>query len=131
MSMATQTNDARQQRTGRRGNRAFIVEALVLFVFLVATLAIVTQLFFASANRAQRSLELERAVTIAANTAERFSANPLSRELDGSYDGLEASCRVTPQRMAAGTLYHALVTVRSGDEEVYRLETSRYVSEVS
>lgn len=130
----TPMTSTRQQRDAtpraRRGNRAFIVEVLVLFAFLVAAFAIVMQLLVGSASHAQESLELERAVTLASNAAERFSANPLSRELDGSEDGLDLRCQVVPQHMAAGTLYSAIITVSSAGEDIYALETARYVSEV-
>lgn len=118
-------------RRTRKGSRAFIVEALILFVFLVATLAIVSQLFFASASQAQKSLELERAVTVAANTAERFSANPASTELDGTADGLSVRCAITPQFTSTGTLYKATIIVSNEVEDIYTLTTARYVSEVS
>lgn len=126
----TFTSDRHALRRTRRGNRAFIVEALVLFVFLVATLAIVSQLFFASASQAQRSLELERAVTIAANAAERFSANPASPDLDTGSDGLSVRCAITPQFLTGGTLYKATIIVSNEVEDIYTLDTARYVSEV-
>lgn len=115
----------------RKGGRAFIVEALVLFAFLVVTLAVVSQLFFASANQAQKSLELERAVTVAANTAERFSANPTSTELDGVRDGLSVRCAIMPQFTTTGTLYKATIIVSNEVEDIYTMTTARYVSEVS
>lgn len=128
---AAHTNEPRAPRRTRRGSRAFIVEALVLFVFLVITLAIVSQLFFASANQAQKSLELERAITVASNAAERFSANPTSAEIsEAGQDGLTVRCTITPQFTASGTLYEATITVSNEYEDIYTLTTARYVSEV-
>ncbi len=128
---ATHTSERRSPRRTRRGSRAFIVEALVLFVFLVITLAIVSQLFFASANQAQKSLELERAITVAANVAERFSANPTSAEIsEAGQDGLSVRCAITPQFTTSGTLYEATITVSNEYEDIYTLTTARYVSEV-
>ena len=128
---AAHTNEPRAPRRTRRGSRAFIVEALVLFVFLVITLAIVSQLFFASANQAQKSLELERAITVAANAAERFSANPTSAEIsEAGQDGLTVRCTITPQFTTSGTLYEATITVSNEYEDIYTLTTARYVSEV-
>lgn len=129
--MSDQTAKTHVPHRTHRGNRAFIVEALVLFVFLVATLAIVSQLFFASASQAQKSLELERAVTIAANAAERFSANPASPDLDTSQDGLALRCEISPQFMPAGILYEATIIVSNDVEDIYTLETARYVSGVA
>lgn len=128
---ATHTNGHRTPRRTRQGSRAFIVEALVLFVFLVIALAVVSQLFFASANQAQKSLELERAITVAANAAERFSANPASTEIsEAGQDGLSVRCAITPQFTAAGTLYKATIIVSNEYEDIYTLTTARYVSEV-
>lgn len=112
------------------GSMAFIVESLILLVFLVSSLAIVSQLLLASADKAVTSLHLENAVTLATNTAERFSADPSSSQLDATQDGLVATCEVTPQATDMGTLYTALITVSDDNGEVYSITTSRYVSGV-
>lgn len=69
-------------RRSRRGNRAFIIETLVLFVFLIVSFAVIVRLYVGSAIVAQNGLDLERAVACAGNVAERFSADPLATNLD-------------------------------------------------
>lgn len=127
MAVSSAHIEQRVKRT-RKSGRAFIIEALVMFVFLVATLAIVTQLFIASANKSVQGQDLERSSFLAANVAERFSANPLSTNLDISQDGLFVNCAVTPQTMSSGTLYKAVITVFDGYDVIYTIETARYVS---
>lgn len=132
MSFAsTRQDETRTSRRGRHGNRAFIVETLVLFVFLIVSFTVIVQLYVASAGLAQQSLELERAATAAANVAERFSADPLATNLDVSDDKLAVTCEVTPESMTGGTLYRAHITATVDDVEVYALDTARYVSGVS
>ena len=112
-------------RRSRRGNRAFIIETLVLFVFLIV------RLYVGAAIVAQNGLDLERAVACAGNVAERFSADPLATNLDVSDDKLAVTCEVTPESMTGGTLYRAHITATVDDVEVYTLATARYVSGVS
>ena len=111
-------------RRSRRGNRAFIIETLVLFVFLIVSFAVIVRLYVGSAIVAQNGLDLERAVACAGNVAERFSADPLATNLD-------VSCEVPPESMTGGTLYRAHITATVDDVEVYALDTARYVSGVS
>ena len=112
---------------------AIVVEAMVLLAFLAVSLAVVTQLFAASAVRAREGRELAAAVSCATNVAERFAAHPdevagTTREGD-----LVVVCDVEEDQRAAGTLYHATVTVFEDDVEtpVYVLETARYVGQVT
>lgn len=118
-------------RRSRRGNRAFIIETLVLFVFLIVSFAVIVRLYVGSAIVAQNGLDLERAVACAGNVAERFSADPLATNLDVSDDKLTVTCEVTPESMTGGTLYRAHITATVDDVEVYTLDTARYVSGVS
>lgn len=121
----------RAPRRSRRGNRAFIIETLVLFVFLIVSFAVIVRLYVGSAIVAQNSLDLERAVASAGNIAERFSADPLATNLDITNDKLAVTCEVTPESMTGGTLYRAHITATVDDVEVYTLDTARYVSGVS
>lgn len=118
-------------RRTRRGNRAFIVETLVLFVFLIVSFAVIVQLYVSSAVMAQQSLDLEQAVTCAGNVAERFSANPQASNLNLDTDKVSVTCEVTPESMAGGTLYRAHIVASVAGDEVYALDTTRYVSGVS
>ena len=115
------------RKTQRESSLAFIVEALVLLLFLIGSLAIITQLFSLSANKATQSKHLEQGVIVASNVAERFSANPKGVEEMTNERGLAVSCSVTEENLAYGTRYDALITVFDDNGEVYRLTTSRYV----
>ena len=126
---------------------AFVVEALVLLVFLAFALAVFMQLFGAAHNRGVEERQLTQAVLLASNAAEEFAAAPLagtSSEAfggDGGTLGSETgtgadaedayivSREVLPERTEGGTLYRANITVSCGGEAVYELETSRYVSD--
>lgn len=111
---------------------AFVVEALVLLVFLVAALAVFMTLFAGAAQRGRQDSALEQAVVIASNTAEQFSANPTGISASEQQGNFTVTCDVTPQKLGGGTLYQAKVHVLdSTGSEVYSLETSRYVSGVA
>lgn len=110
---------------------AFLVEALILLAFLVGALAVFMQLFGASAVRGAENGELAQAIVLASNSAEEFAADPQGAAAETTEDGFTVRCDVQPEKTAAGTLYHASITVESNGDEVYQLETSRYVSEVA
>lgn len=124
------SNKKALERTSKAG-RAFIIESLVLFIFLVATLIVVAQLFFASVSMSVEGQNLERATVIASNVAERFSADPTSTDLDATEDGLDVTCTVTPEGAGNGMLYKARISVFDDGNCIYSIQTSRYVSEVS
>ncbi len=111
----------------RRSSLAFIVEALVLLVFLIGSLAIIAQLFAASANKATQSSQLEQAVILASNTAEQFSADPKNVKETAMSNGLAVTCTVNETSLSHGTRYDALIVVFNESGEVYRLNTVRYV----
>jgi Tfp pilus assembly protein PilV len=115
-------------RSIKQSSVAFFVESLLMLVFLVASLAIVTQIFAASANRASQSQHLERAVIVAANTAEQFSANPTGVAKQSTSGELATTCAVTSTHSSAGTIYNATITVSDETGEIYTVKTSRYVS---
>lgn len=125
-AFSTQAQHERIQRT-QKHSRAFIVETIALFIFLVISLSIVCLLLFASADRARQSDDLEQAVTLASNAAERFSANPLDRNLSFMNGNLTVISQVTPQELSQGILYQANIVVSNDHAEIYQLETSRYV----
>ena len=128
---APATQQARSATRHAHGSAAFIVESLLLLVFLVASLAIVAQLLIGSANAATQSLRLERAVTMAANVAERFAADPTSAALDITKDGLVATCEVTATPLPRGTMYDAHIVVTGYGSELYSITTARFVDGVS
>ena len=112
---------------------AIVVEAIVLLLFLVGSLAVLTQLFASAAARGRQGRDLAAAVSLATTTAERFAADPATAEGTSTEDGLIVVCDVEPEKRAAGTLYHATVTVlaEGSDEPIYVLATARYQREVA
>ena len=116
-------------------NMAFIVEAMLLLVFLVASLAVFMQLFSAAAQRSAESRDLTDAVAVASTTAERFAVDPQGIPEVSHADDLTVTCTVEPDSRDSGTLYRANIAVYKGDEPagepVYSLSTSTYVSQVT
>lgn len=78
----------------RRGNdhdrrpwhgAAFIVEALVLLVFLIASLAVIMQVIAGAHERSIEADRLSNAIILASNDAEAFAADPTSGNTGGEY----------------------------------------------
>ncbi len=119
---------------------AFMIEAMVLLVVLIACMAVFVQLFTRSLSAATNSSELTQAIVIAQNAAEEFSADPAAVKdgadlgegvtVNGS-DDFSVTCKVTDTATDAGTLYTARITVSNDDGKVYSLTSTRYVSEVN
>ncbi|MEY8561599.1 hypothetical protein AALA21_00865 [Eggerthellaceae bacterium 3-80] len=128
---------------------AFVVEALILLVFLAACLALFMSMFGSANEIGIANTRQEQALTLAANEAELFAADPT--RVYGAHDVSVATglagrtstadspeteiftvrCDVTPEAMAAGTLYRALITVVFEGETLYSLQTACYVSNTS
>ena len=140
----------------RRGNdhdrrpwhgAAFIVEALVLLVFLIASLAVIMQVIAGAHERSIEADRLSNAIILASNDAEAFAADPTSGNTGGEYvlvdgqlvqpegpiDVLDKSVYdltriVEDQSQPGGTLYTAHIYVSCGGEATYQIDTARYVS---
>ena len=140
----------------RRGNdhdrrpwhgAAFIVEALVLLVFLIASLAVIMQVIAGAHERSIEADRLSNAIILASNDAEAFAADPTSGNTGGEYvlvdgqlvqpegpiDVLDKSVYdltriVEAQSQPGGTLYTAHIYVSCGGEATYQIDTARYVS---
>lgn len=112
---------------GKRG-MAFIVEALVLLLFLVLAVTVFVQLLGGAVVRSQQATDLENAVQIAQDAAETFAADPQSfqPEDQGVY-AVDADIERTAT--SAGALYRATIKVGKDGEEgsIYELSTARYV----
>ncbi|WP_270295274.1 hypothetical protein [Eggerthella sinensis] len=127
---------------------AFIVESLVLLVFLMASLAVLMQVMGNAHERGIEADKLSNAIILASNDAEAFSADPTAGdrsvlfslvdgeliELTGATDDAASTDRYQVERTVqqhaekAGTLYEAHIEVSSGGNAVYEVNTSRYVS---
>ena len=126
---------------------AFIVEALVLLVFLIASLAVLMQVIGGAHERGEDADRLSNAIILASNDAEAFSADPTVGDLITTYalvddelvveagndatasaDRYDVTRTVQAQAQQAGILYEAHIEVTSDDAIVYQVDTARYVS---
>lgn len=139
MAMLDRAFENRKRRRSARGRSAwpgaaFIMEALILLLFLAACLAVFMELFGAANQRGVQNMRYEQAVILASNEAERFAADPAAAAAavaegagdTATSDGLEVSVAVVPEPTAAGVLYRADIVVTDGDGELYRLQTACY-----
>lgn len=110
---------------------AFVVEALVLLAFMVASLAILLTLFSDAHLRAEDTLKLEAAVAVAGDEAEAFGANPFAvpAEQDVTYQDQTCTVRLIPEATvySGGVLFNATISVMFDSEELYTVQTARYV----
>lgn len=126
---------------------AFIMESLVLLVFLVASLAVIMQLMGGAHERGTDADELSNAVVLASNDAEAFAADPTNGNRTATFslvnDELveladvgdtatahryDVTRTVQQHDESAGTLYEARIEVACDGRVVYGIDTSRYVS---
>lgn len=143
---------------------AFIIESLLLLIFVTASVAIVVQLLGGGYAQGVKADKLSTAVSIASNEAERFTADPAmkSREIlyietengiekvatkksldeeDFEYNGEKISAdapnvfilkrKITTESLTSGKLYNAAITVSCQGDEVYSLDTAKYISSSS
>ncbi|WP_303202001.1 type IV pilus modification PilV family protein [Raoultibacter timonensis] len=134
----------RNDRTTKQA--AFIVEALVLLVFILASMAVLMQLFGSARTTGIEAHDLSQAIVLASNSAEKFAATPAEgatetffveedgalRSADGpTDDAFSVTCTVEGEQREGGTLYRAHIFVERHGSELYELESSRYVSEAA
>ena len=121
------------------GAAAFLVESMLLLVFLAVAMAVFVQVFGLSIARASEGEDLSRAIEVASTTAERFAADPAKAEGTTEVDGMHVVCDVDEERRGHGTMYRAEIAVydfedaakEGGFGPVYTVSTSKYVSEVT
>ena len=112
---------------------AFMVESVLLLVFLVASLAVLTQLFSTALSRSAESRTLDAATIAASSIAEHFAANPSDVQPETRLGDLRIVCDVADSARAGGTMYSAHIDVYDatrpeGSGPVYSLDTSCYQS---
>lgn len=124
-----------QNQTHGGSNIAFIIEMLVLLVLVIGCLSILIESFAYAHQQGEKNDNTVRAVHLASNTAERFSADPLAvpwMEISGD---LAVYTSIESEPHSSGTLYTATIEVydvddrdaRAGSKPYYGLETARYV----
>ena len=124
---------------GHSNSVAFVVEALLLLVALIAAMAVFTQLFAGSMTTAEQANRTTTAAVVAQNAAEEFSSDAAAVAAgqtvgagvakNGS-DGFNVKCDVTSQKESTGTMYTAHITVSDSAGTAYELDTTHYVSGV-
>lgn len=117
---------------------AFIVESVLLLVFLVASLAVLTNLFSKSLTQSIENRTLDASTIAATSIAEHFAADPTDVQEETVLGDLRIVCTVTDEKRTGGTMYHAQIDVydtnstgaesETDEDPVYSLTTSRYVS---
>ena len=124
---------SRNKRRSNWSSTAFLVESLVLLFFLIACLAVFTQMFAHSWQASSDASRLSAACVVAQNAAEEFEANPQTVQ-NGTFDVNDAngasfcvSRTVESEAAAAGIIYTAHISVSDDTGEVYSLEAQRYM----
>lgn len=142
----TLNGSARSQHTWH--GTAFVLEAVALVFFLTVSLAVVTNLFGSAHKLGQTSNDLTCAITLATtgseNGAEAFAANP-EKAFQGSlyytYEGstfhkvetytsglFAVTNTITSTPSEGGVMYTDTIVVTRFNENVYKLETKKFVS---
>lgn len=123
----------RNKRRSNWSNTAFLVESLVLLFFLIACLAVFTQMFAHSWRASSDASKLSAACVVAQNAAEEFEANPQTAHNDtidvsaASGTNFHVSRTIESEAAAAGTMYTVHIAVSDDTGEVYSLEAQRYM----
>ena len=92
---------------------AFVIEAVLLILFLAASLAVVMSMLSLSYRQETQAALATRAMSYAVECAERFVIEPEGSEASYSTieEGMAITCEVTSFQMAAGTMCYAHITV--------------------
>ena len=109
---------------------AFVIEALVLLVFLAAALAVFFTLLASSHMQSVENEKMAGAAVVATSTAEQFAATPTDVPATQNQGIYTVELITTPNKMEGGTMYKGEIVVYEGDRELFGMNTSRYVSEV-
>ena len=120
---------------------AFLVEAMLLLVFLMASLAVCTQLFAEASSRAGESEALTEAVVAGTAVAERFAANPSGVEHQSREGDMLVVCDSRIDQRVSGAMHYATISVYAiGDgsaseavegEPLYVIDTAHYEAGVN
>lgn len=132
--MTTSTEKRVEQARTSWSSVAFVVESVLLILFLVASLAVLTQVFSTSLNRSVESRTLDAATIAASSIAEHFAADPTGVDEETTLGDLHIVCKVTDEPRKGGTMYHAQIDVYDttgahGGVPVYSISTARYEGE--
>lgn len=130
---------------GLQANRAFVVESLLLLLFLSVALALILRTFAVADSHARDAHARAMELHLATNAAEVFAANPV-QEFSTQYFDIEGksveqgsedaafqvAMNVNNRPSDPGSMYKAQITVTpllpSLGVEAYVLDTTRYVA---
>lgn len=107
---------------------AFILESLLLLLFVSASLAVLMSLFVQASLWGEENVQRSKAIIVASNTAEAFAQDPTSVASAFEQDGFQVTCEMTPKDSDAGTLTTAHIAVSEDDTVLYELTTASYQS---
>lgn len=127
-SATARESDGSAEIFASRGHRgaAFLVEALILLLFLVTSLCLFMQAFAHARAIGTQAAQLERAVALASNMAERFCSAPSAELAPAVEDGLTATCSIEGPSQDGTDLLRATITVTDSDGSVvFELATAR------
>ncbi|MEG0071181.1 MAG: hypothetical protein RR671_03510 [Raoultibacter sp.] len=142
-SITTLSIRKRDSKKEARRSMAFLLEALMLLLFLTISLTVFMQLFATSHIRSSEANELSYALVLATNDAESFAADPLARTQTTFFETLdhrlvavdaptdstyEIARNVRTEAREGGALYRAEIQVIRHETVLYRLNTARYIS---
>lgn len=124
-----------QQQIHSRSGIAFIIEMLVLLALVAGCLSVLIEAFAYAHQQGEENNNTVKAVHLATNAAERFSADPNSVPEVEIVDDLAVYTTISSEPQVTGTLYKATIEVygvddrdaRAGSHPFYGLETARYV----
>ncbi len=115
--------------SSKQKRSTYMIEALLLFICIMMVVAVVMSVFAFAANMAKGASEKEEAIVFATNIAERFSADPMSLEDTYTQGDLTARCSMTLSIDNAGSFCKAQIIVLKDDEQIYSLDTAKYMPE--
>lgn len=151
--MALFEGGSAKRREGGSTISAFVIEAVLLILFLAASLAVVMGMLSLSYRQETQAALETRAMSYAIECAERFVIDPEGQSASYAIaeEGMAITCDVTSFQMAAGVMCYAHITVYPTDDVpvpvhplahlslpgsdegsqgdiVFELDTARYVS---
>lgn len=148
-ALAHQVSSKKRRPRATWHGTAFVLEAVVLLLFVALSMAVVCSMFAKAYEIDQEADTLTRAVTLATtgaeNGAETFAANPddesCPKTMTYSFDGesftpqstyvsgmYTVTRTVEADKTAAGTLYRARIDVSRYNKNVYSLTVASYKS---
>lgn len=110
---------------------AFILESLLLLLFVSASLAVLMSLFVQANLLGEENVHRSEAIVVASNVAELFAQDPTSVAPTFEQGGYHVTCETHSESTEAGTFTLAHIGVSLDDNLLYELSTGAYQSDHS